>query len=566
MSLSVDIYEELSVERKKLQEEGLLPEWYTTGGWQLFKAKYLQDGETPKDRYMKIAKAAAKYLPDPKKWEKKFFNVMWKGWLSPSTPVLSNMGTNRGLPVSCSGQAIGDSVFDFYNNQTEAAVLTQNGFGTSAYLGDIRPRGTPISKGGKASGILPVLKDYVQLSNDISQGNQRRGSWAGYVPMDHGDFFEVADYLFHYPDSVNIGWVWTDEFKKKLDGGNKDALKRFQRMMKIRSMLGKGYIWKKWTANKRLPKQFTDIGLEVKASNLCVEINLPSNKEYTFTCVLSSMNLYKFDEWKDTDAVFVGTVFLDCVAQEFIEKGKKIKGMEKAVAFTENSRSLGLGVLGFHSLLQSKSMAFEGFEAHSLNNVIFKHISDEAKRASEWMATELGEPEWCKGYGVRNTTLMAIAPTMSTSLICGGLSQGIEPIALNVFNQTTAGGEVYRISPELIKKMNLRGVYNHETLKDIERNNGSVQHVGWLSDDEKMVFKTAFEIDQRAILRLASARQRYIDQGQSINLFFDADEKEEYISEIIQEAIDDPYIIGIYYQRSMSGVKATRGECVACEG
>jgi ribonucleoside-diphosphate reductase alpha chain len=561
-----NIYEELSTERKELQDKGLLPDFYTTGGYQLLKSKYLSEGETPKQRYKTIAKAAAKYLPDSKEWEKKFFDMMWKGWLSPSTPVLSNMGTNKGTPVSCSGQYIGDSVYEFYANQVEAAVLSQNGFGTSAYLGDIRPRGSVIKRGGKTSGVLPVLKDFVQLSNDISQGNNRRGSWAGYLPIDHGDFFEVADYLYHYPDSCNIGWIMTKEFKDRLDKGDEDAVKRYQRVMKIRSMLGKGYILKLWTANDLRPQVYKDLGLDIKASNLCEEIMLHSSKEYTYTCVLSSMNLYKYDEWKDTDAVFIATVFLDCVAEEFIQKARKIKGMEKAVAFTERGRALGLGVLGFHSYLQANGIPFESFEAHQVNTQIFKHMSEESLKASQWMAKELGEPDWCKGYGVRNTHRMAVAPTMSTALICGGVSQSIEPISMNVFNQTTAGGEVYRVSPALIDKMKERGVYNKETIKDIERNSGSVQHVSWLTDEEKPVFKTAFEIDQRSVLRLASTRQRYIDQGQSLNLFFDADEDEEYISEITQEAINDPYIIGLYYQRGMSGVKATRGECNACEG
>lgn len=560
------IYEQLSAERKELQDKGLLPDFYTTGGYQLLKSKYLSGGETPLDRYRTIAKAAASYMPNPKEWEEKFFDILWKGWLSPSTPVLSNMGAKKGTPVSCSGQYIGDSVYDFYYNQVESAILSQNGFGTSAYLGDIRPRGSSIGNGGKASGILPVLKDFVQLSNDVSQGNSRRGSWAGYIPIDHGDFWEIADYLFHYPDSVNIGWVITKEFKDRLDNGDEDALKRYQRIMKIRSMLGKGYIWKHWTANENRPQMYKDMDLDIKASNLCVEINLHSSPEYIFTCVLSSMNLYKYDEWKNTDAVFTATVFLDCVAEEFIQKANKIKGMEKAVEFTKKGRALGLGVLGFHSYLQSKMVSFESFEAHQINTEIFKHMSEESLRASQWMAKELGEPEWCEGYGTRNTHNMALPPTMSTALICGGVSQGIEPISMNVFNQTTAGGEVYRISQELIKLMKEKNVYNAETIKEIERNNGSVQDVFWLTDEEKEVFKTAFEIDQRAILRLASQRQRYVDQGQSINLFFDADENEEYISTIVQEAINDERIIGLYYQRGMSGVQATRGECVACHG
>ena len=561
-----ELYEELSVERKKLQEDGLLPDWYTTGGWQLLKNKYLVEGESPKERYQNIAKHAAKHMPNSKYWEDKFFDAMWKGWLSPSTPVLANMGTDRGMSVSCSGQTVGDSVYEFYVNQLESAVLSQNGFGTSAYLGDIRPRGADISKGGKASGVLPVLKDFVQLSNDISQGNQRRGSWAGYLPVDHGDFYEVADYLFHHPDSVNIGWVFTEDFKKRLDKGDEDAIKRYQRVLRIRSILGKGYIFKQWVADEFNAPMFKDIGMRVKASNLCQEVNLPADENHTFTCVLSSLNLYKYDEWKNIDLINTSVVFLDCIAEEFIQQGKTIRGMEKSVRFTEKARALGLGVLGLHSLFQKRGISFESFAAHQLNTEIFKKIKEETTQASQWLAKELGEPEWCKGHGVRNTNLTAIAPTMSTALICGGVSQGIEPIVMNVFNQTTAGGEVYRISQELIVKMKERNVYNHETIKDIERNQGSVQHVFWLNDDEKQVFKTAFEIDQRAILRMASVRQRYLTQGQSLNLFFSSEESEQYISEITQEAIEDPYIIGLYYQRSMSGVKATRGECVACEG
>jgi ribonucleoside-diphosphate reductase alpha chain len=561
-----ELFEELSLERKKLQEKGLLPNWYTTGGWQLLKAKYLKNGETPLDRYKTIAKSAASYLPDSKDWEKRFFNVLWSGWLSPSTPVLANMGSIYGTPVSCSGTYIGDSVYSFYERQVESAVLSQNGFGTSAYLGDIRPRGSNISGGGKASGIVPVLKDYVQMSNDVSQGNQRRGSWAGYIPIEHADFWEIADYLFHFPDSVNIGWIVSKKFKNLLDTGDEDAIKRYQRVMKIRSVHGKGYLWKDWVVNRLNPLMYKDRGFHVKASNLCSETALFSNEDFTFSCVLSSNNLYKYDEWKDTDSVFVSTVFLDCVAEEFIRKARNKPGMERVLAFTEKSRALGLGVMGLHSLFQKRGISFESFEAHQLNTEIFKHINDETLRASKWMAEILGEPEWCKGYGVRNTHRIAIAPTMSTSMICGGVSQGIEPIIMNVYNQTTAGGEVYRISPELIEKMKQKNVYNHETIKDIEKNNGSVQHVFWLNDDEKQVFKTAFEIDQRAILRLASTRQRYVDQGQSLNLFFSSDESEEYISKITQEALDDEWIKALYYQRSMSGVKATRGECVACHG
>lgn len=559
------IYEQYSQERKMLQETGECPEWYTTGSYQMIKSKYLMDNETPKGMYQRLAKTAAKYLEGSEEWEKRFFEVMWKGWLSPATPVLTNMGTTRGTPVSCSGGYVGDNVYDFYDCQKEVAVLSQNGFGTSSYLGDIRPRGADISRGGKASGVLPVIKDFVQVSRDITQGSNRRGAWAGYIELDHKDFFEVAEYLYNNPDDLNIGWILTDEFINRLNEGDKDAVTRYQKMMKIRSVTGKGYIFLVDKVNRQNPPMYNDLGLQVKASQLCSEIMLYSSEEYTYTCVLSSMNVSKYNEWKDTDAVFVSTVFLDCVAEEFIQFGKTIRGLEKAVKFTEKSRALGLGVLGYHTYLQDNGMPFDSVHARMFNKKLFKYISEEAKKASKWMAETLGEPDWCKGYGVRNTHLMAVAPTMSTSLICGGVSQGIEPIVANVFNQNSAGGEISRINPSLLKLMKERGIYNKKAIQEIQNNFGSVQKVNWLSDEEKEVFKTAYEIDQTSLIKQASERQQYIDQGQSLNTFFSADESEEYVSRVTKMAILDPCIKTLYYQRSLAGVQASTGECTACE-
>lgn len=558
------MYEELSQERKDLQEQGLLPKWYTTAGYQLFKKKYLEEGETAKDRYMSVAKCAAQYTDNPAKWVDEFFNVMWNGWLSPATPVLSNMGTDKGCSVSCSGTYVGDSIHEFYDVLKENAILSQNGFGTSAYIGDVRPRGSNFKAGGKASGVLPVIKDYITMAQNVSQGSNRRGAIALYIEIEHKDFWEVADYLFHHPDDCNIGWIITKDFKDRLDNGDKEAIKRYQRVMKIRSVLGRGYLMKQWSAQEQRPEMYKDLQLDVKASQLCSEIMLYSDPDHTYTCVLSSMNLEHWDEWKDTDAVFVATVFLDCVCEHFIQQGKKIQGMEKAVRFTEKSRALGLGVLAYHTYLQKNMIPFESFQAAAWNKKVFKHIHDQSLEASQWMAKEWGEPEWCKGYGVRNTHRTAVAPTMSTSLLVGGVSQGIEPVSMNVFTQVTAGGSVRRINPVLLQVMIDRGVYNKETLKDIEDNAGSIQHVKWLSDEEKEVFKTAFEINQKAIVRMASVRQQFICQAQSLNLFFAANEKEEWISEVVQEYINDDHVITLYYQRSQSGIKASKGECIAC--
>lgn len=336
--MSGNYLDQLSNERKELQEQDLLPAFYTTGGWQIFRDKYLW-AENPRQQYQHIANTLAKHTDDEEKWSGKFFDLMWRGWLSPSTPVLANAGTSRGLPVSCSGSNVGDSIDSFYAVRRETALLTKYGFGTSANLGDVRPRGTSISTGGKASGVVPVLKGFIQDSRDVSQGGVRRGSWAGYIPLDHGDFDEVVGFLEKEPDDVNIGWNISDDFVAKLSAGDADARRRFSRALKAKMVTGKGYFWFPDKANRKLPDYYP---ITNKASNLCSEINLPADEEHSFTCVLSSMNVALYDEWKDTDAVFTATVFLDCVASEFIERAKGIAGLEKAVRFTEKARALGL--------------------------------------------------------------------------------------------------------------------------------------------------------------------------------------------------------------------------------
>ena len=562
------IYDELSDERKELQETGHLPKWCTTIAWQMLKEKNLS-AEYPdlKSVYNRITKHAAKYTPNPDEWQPKFFELLWNGWMAGSTPVLSNMGTGFGCPVSCSGGEVPDSVFGFYGAQQEAAVLSKNGFGTSGYLGKIRHRGAPINgvKGG-ASGVLPVFKDFIQMSRDISQGSQRRGAWAGYIEIDHPDFYEIVNYISKNPDDANLGWVVTDEFIARLDANDNEAVLRYQLALKTKMLTGKGYFFFVDRVNNLSPQMYKDKGLRVNASNLCTEITLHSSKDYTFSCVLSSMNASLYDEWKDTDAVFNATVFLDCVNQDLIEIGKTQPGMEKVVAFATASRALGLGMLGFHTYLQDHGIPFESMDAYYKNTEIFKHLDEESLRASKWMAENWGEPEWCKGYGVRNTHRVAIAPNLSSALICGSVSQGIEPIYKNAYVQNTSAGKMDRVNPSLLNVMKEKGVYSDAVVKDIISNNGSVQHVNWLDDEEKAVFKTAFEIDQKQIVRLASARQRYIDQAQSINFFFSADEDEEYISEVHKLAFKDPWIKSLYYVRSENGVNVTKGECVACHG
>ena len=890
----------LSKERKVMQEEGRLPEWFITAGLQMLSEKYHLNGNYDYNVIAdRIATAAAQYMTvkphwwsEEKTWKGEFYRIIWEGVLSCSTPVLSNMGTTRGSPVSCSGGYIPDSVSGFYSSLKENALLSQEGFGTSSYLGAIRPRGSKIKRGGKASGIMPVLDAHVQMAKDISQGLNRRGSWAGYIPLAHGDFYEVCRELVKRQDDINIGWNVHDEDIAKLQAGDVDMNDRFMEALQAKMQTGKGYFFFPDKVNRRRPQGYVDNNLTVKASNLCVAPNtliltkdghkeiqylagqeveiwngwewstvvprktgvnqkllrvvtssglelecteyhkwyvqgnynsnsvvekrthelepgdklikfeLPQRKEigptnfyhyfggfytgdgckvgnknrlyfygekkkllpylletledsnakiytqdkqdriyvdcqhnyekfsipdtdflswfaglcdsdgtvarngtnealqigsvnasflrsvqlrlqeygvnakvtemreagthmlpdgrggsanyacqtnyrllisssglyrliqagfktyrltfqerlpqrnaeqfnvvvdvidenqyddtycvtepkrhmavfngiltgncteitlfadelHTFTCVLSSINLIHWDKLKqvDNEDIFIATCFLEAVAQAFIARAKHIPGLEAAVRFTEKGGALGLGVMGFHSYLQKQSIPFASFEAHMVNNQMFARLEAESTRATMWMGSVYGEREWTKGTGRRNTHCMAVAPTLSTALIMGGASQGIEPVVANVYTQPTSAGEMERINPMLLELMKERGVNNKATIQDIISKKGSVQHVSWLNAHEKDVFKTAFEIDQRAILRLASARQRYIDQAQSINLFFSAEEKEEVIAAIVKEAFLDENCLSLYYFRTESGVLVSNGECEAC--
>ena len=558
------VYSRLSEERKKLQEEGLAPSFWSTASYQLFKEKYQYQAANPREQYERIARTLAVHTPDPQKWFGKFFDLMWKGWLSPSTPVLANTGTSRGLPVSCSGQYIPDSIDGIYKSKHETAMLTKYGFGTAGYLGDVRPRGTKISVGGKSLGVVPIIQGVQHDMEYVAQGSARRGSWAGYLPVSHGDFDEVCTYLEQHPDGNNIGWVWNDSDTKNMQDGDPEAIRRFQKILRTKMITGKGYFSFQDKQNRARPQWYVDKGLDVKAPQLCNEITLHSSEEYTYTCVLSSMNLIFWEDWKDTDAVFEATVFLDCVAQEFIERAKNISGLEKAVAFTKKSRALGLGAAGLHSLYISKMLPFGSLEAYMLNAEIFRTIREKAEEATKWIAAQYGEPEWCKGYGRANTHVLAIAPTKSSSLLIGGVSEGINPDTAMVFTQRSAGGEIDRINPYLLALLKERGVYNKTTVERIRSAMGSVFNEDWLTDYEKEVFKTAFEINQMDILNQAIDRGVYLDQWQSLNLFFSSEEDEEVIASVHQRAVEDEGILGLYYVYSQAGVQASNGECLAC--
>lgn len=552
-----------SEERKRLQVEGLLPEWYSTAGYQMFKEKY-QWADTPRDQYEAIARTAANHVrhiyPNA---EEKFLNLLWNGWLSPSTPILANMGRGIGLPVSCSGNYIHDSISGFYKARSENAMLTKYGFGTSSYLNDIRPRGTAY-KGGRASGVIPVLKGFVQDMEDVAQSSARRGAWAGYLDISHDDFDEVINLLAVAPDGLNIGWIIKDDFLTKLKNNDEESQRRWTTVIETKMVTGKGYLFFVDKVNRHRPIDYVNNNLYVKASNLCAEVNLTSDEFHSFTCILSSMNYAKYEEWENTDSIFWAILFLDCIAQEFIELADGIEELSKAVRFTKKSRALGLGACGLHTLFMQRGLSFDSLDAQFLNYAIFNDLRRKAREASIEIGKTLGIPEWCKKSKQRHTHVIALAPTKSTALIMGGISEGINPVPALVYTQTTSAGEMQRIDPTFLTFLKNKGCDSPEHLKEIEDAFGSCQTVSWMTDEEKKVFRIAFEYDMSVILRLASQRQQFIDQGQSLNLFIAGDADEDYIASIHQQAALDEWIHQIYYIYSSTNVSGSKGECEAC--
>ena len=575
-----------SKERKELQKQGLAPNWLTTQGYQLLATKYLNEGsKSPADQYRRIAKTLAQYVGDNypewwneieywkgKSWEDAFYSILWDGYLSPSTPVLSNTGTNLGQSVSCSGTYVGDSVYDFYESRLQNALLSKEGFGTSTYLGDIRPRGSAM-KGGEASGAQPVAEMFVDDSKKISQGSTRRGATAWYYPIDGGDFNELVHYLETDTDGNNGGWCLTDAFKERLESGDKDAINRWGQMLTCKTSVGSGYQFFVDKAKRQRPQAYINNNLDVKASQLCTEITLFSDQQHTYTCVLGSENLRLWFS-RPPMLSFVNTVFLDCVCEDFIQKAKDLKGIEKAIRFTEKGRALGLGSMAFHTLLLDNKIVYGSMESKLLNHEIYATVQDEATQASQWLATIFGEPEWCKGTGMRNTHLTAIAPNKSTALILGGVSEGINPQPAFVFTQSTPSGEVVRIDPSFLELLKEKGLYVNEDdletkklLSDISGHKGSVQHRPEFTADEKAVFRTAFEINMYDHIDLVDYRQKFVCQAQSCNLFI-ANATGKDISKIYFYAYAKPNIVSLYYHTGLrdASIKTSfEPVCSVCE-
>lgn len=574
-------YERLSHMRKQLQADGLAPEWMSTASYQLLTGQdYLDTAETPKDMYLRIAKRAAELTEFDipvyfgyDTWFDAFFDIMWKGWLSPSTPILTNMGNSRGHPIACSGTYLGDSIVSFYEARKEIAQLTQRGYGTSWCLDPVRHRGSKISKGGEANGIMQPASGVVQDMKDISQGT-RRGNVGQYLNPLHPDFDELCDQIIADDDGWNIGWNLTDEYNDlyRTDKDRADLI--WKKMLKAKMVKGKGYFYFLDKVNRARPKMYVDRGFYVRHSNLCAEIALMSDKDHSFTCVLSSMNVAKYDEWKNTYAVQLATIFLDAVISDMLIKAKDEPGFERIIAFTEKSRAIGLGQLGQSTYFQMQSWPFGNFQSIQFNQMLMKHLDTESLIASKLLAKEVGEPKWMVGYGERFSHRLALPPTKSTAIIQGGISEGIGPVYANVYGQDTAGGTVFRINPVLLPIMKDRGQYTEDVMERIAKAQGSVQGESWLTDHEKEVFRTAYEINQETILLMGSHRQRIMSaggggQGQSLNLYFTAEESEEEISRLHHLAYEDEHLQSLYYVHSLneeSTYKVDKSTCSACEG
>ncbi len=552
------------------------PEWMNESGLITLQNGYLLPNETPRQMYTRVSKSAASYYKDSIKWEEKFFDAIWKNWLCPATPVLSNTGTKRGLNISCNSIHLGDSIDSIFMKNHELAMLSKNGAGVGCYLGDIRARGHSIVGNGKSEGIIPWCKVLDSTTVAVSQGGVRRAAAAVYLPIDHGDASEF--FLLRKPVgdinrrtlNLNHGICITDEWMKSMLSGDKEKRLLWQELLKNRVESGEPYIFFTDNVNNANPACYKDKNLTVKTSNICTEIFLYTDLNHSFVCCLSSLNLVRWNEWKNTDLVETAVRFLDAVLSEYIEKTENIPGLECARRSAITGRAIGIGVLGWHTLLQNNMIPFDSFEAMSLNAEIFRTIKEKSDKETRVLAQELGEPEWCKGHGIRNTHLVALAPTVSNATISGGHSPSIEPIAANIFSQKSAKGTFIRKNPTLEALLETKKQNTVETWKSINEFGGSVQHLSCLNDHEKAVFLTAREINQHAIIKQAAQRQKWIDQGQSINLFFASNANPKYIHEVHLAAWESG-LKSLYYFRSEGVLKGdmasrTKEECAACEG
>lgn len=543
---------------------------------------YLSEGETPEQRIREIANKAEWYLKDMARTEEakqkydgfadKFYEYMSRGYYSLASPVWANYGKKRGLPVSCFGSFIDDNMESILYGVAENGMLMKNGGGTSGYFGAVRHRGAPITDQGESSGSVHFMQMYDTLASVVSQGSVRRGFFAAYTDIEHPDADEFLDIGTEGNpiQGLTTGIVVSDEFINAMKDGDAEKRRIWAKVLQRRSEVGFPYILYKDNVNKNKPQVYKDKDMTIWASNMCIEIALPSSVEETFTCVLSSLNLLHWDEIINTDAVEVLTLFLDTVCEEFIRKTEGQEYLKRARNFAMRHRALGAGVLGWHSYLQSNMIGFETKEAAQKNLEIAKNFCERTHKASREMAIDFGEPEVLEGYGMRNTTTMAIAPTKSSSFILGQVSQSIEPEFSNCYVKDLAKMKVTIKNPYLLKLLQEKDKDTPDVWDSIKNRDGSVQHLDFLTQEEKEVFKTFSEINPYTIVDQAAVRQEYIDQGQSLNLMLDPDMTVREINQLYLYA-HGMGVKSLYYSYSMSAAQAlTRKrvmstECAACE-
>ena len=543
--------------------------WLNKDSRDFLKRGYLREGESAEQRGHDIAVTAEKLLKI-KGFSDKFEEYLRRGFYSLASPVWANFGRDRGLPISCNGVFIEDRMDAILDKQAEVGMQTKHGSGTSGYFGELRGRGVEISAGGTSSGPVHFMELFDKVSSVVSQSNVRRGSFAAYLPVDHPDINEFLRIRSEGNpiQEMSFAVCIADEWMRSMIEGDKKKRSVWASIIRKRFETGYPYIFFTDTANQQAPKPYKDKNLQIHASNLCSEIFLHSSEEESFVCCLSSLNLLEWDEIVKTDAIETLVYFLDAVMEEYIQKTEDIPYMKASHNFAKRQRALGVGVLGWHSFLQSKLIPFEGMEAKFLNTEIHKTIREKADSATKQLSVLLGEPSHLEGYGRRNMTTMAIAPTTSSSFILGQVSPSIEPLNSNYFTKDLAKGKFTYKNPYLERLLEEKKKNTQTTWKSILSKGGSVQHLNFLSDEEKSVFKTFGETSQKEIVIQASQRQKFIDQGQSLNLMISPKCPPKQVSELLIFGWEQG-VKSFYYQRSANPSQELARSilnCSSCEG
>ena len=561
------------------------PEWGETEVYKkTISGGYLLNGETPRDAYNRVCSTVARRLDRPELAET-FFKYIWKGWLCLASPVLSNTGTDRGLPISCFGIDVADSINDIGKKNLEMMLLAKHGGGVGIGINQIRPAGAKITGNGTSDGVVPFCKIYDSTILATNQGSVRRGAASVNINIDHPDFEEWLEIREPKGDvnrqSLNLHQcaVVGDKFMRRLEQGDQEARRKWGRLLQKRKATGEPYILFKGNTNKNNPQAYKQNGLKVHMTNICSEITLHTDESHSFVCCLSSLNLAKYEEWKDTNLIYDATFFLDGVMEEFIQRAKGLAGFENAVRSAQKGRALGLGVLGWHTYLQEKGIPFEGLLSQFETRKIFSQIKIESERASMDLAETYGEPLWCVGTGMRNTHLRAVAPTVSNSKLSGNVSPGIEPWAANVFTEQSAKGTFIRKNPTLESLLEDVGLNNEEIWDKILEDGGSVQGIERLDDiligdhdiPAKEVFRTFKEINQLELVNQAGIRQQYVDQSVSLNLAFPSEATPKWLNKVHMDAWKKG-VKTLYYVRTESVLRgdiaanAMDPSCVSCDG